>query len=124
MEQTSNNPYSGGAAASPASSAENALLRSVNQAGSSMHDSINKATQPVHSTVDRAASVAHSTVDKLASGASTVAGKVSEHAHLLKDVPLQAVDYSKAYIKEHPLQAVGGALLLGYFFARLTASRY
>lgn len=126
MEKTTS-PYTGSAASSAPgtiTSAENAVLRSVNQAGSSLHDSIDKATQPAHSTVDRAASVAHSTVDKLASGASTVAGKVSEHAHLLTDVPLQAVDYSKAYIKDHPLQAVGGALLLGYVFGRLTASRY
>ena len=126
MEKTTS-PYAGSAASSAAgtaASAENAVLRSVNQAGSSLHDSIDKATQPVHSTVDRAASVAHSTVDKLASGASTVAGKVSEHAHLLTDVPLQAVDYSKAYIKDHPLQAVGGALLIGYIFGRMSANRY
>ncbi len=127
MEKTTTSPYTGSAASSAPgaiSSAENAVLRSVSQAGSSLHDSIDKVTQPAHSTVDRAASVAHSTVDKLASGANTVAGKVSEHAHLLTDVPLQAVDYSKAYIKDHPLQAVGGALLLGYLFGRLTASRY
>ena len=124
MEKTNGNLYTGGVAASAPGPADSALLRNVNQAGSSLHDSIDKATQPVHSTVDRAASVAHSTVDKLASGASTVAGKVSEHAHLLTDVPLQAVDYSKAYIKDHPLQAVGGALLLGYLFGRMASSRY
>ena len=123
MENSTSNLYPGAGTASSAS-ADSALLRSVNQAGNTLHDSIDKATQPVHTTVDRAASVAHSTVDKLASGATTVAGKVSEHAHLLKDVPLQAVDYSKAYIKDHPLQAVGGALLLGYVFGRLTANRY
>ena len=123
MENSNSNLYTG-AGTTPSASADSALLRSVNQAGNTLHNTIDKTAQPVHSTVDRAASVAHSTVDKLASGATTVAGKVSEHAHLLKDVPLQAVDYSKAYIKDHPLQAVGGALLLGYVFARLTASRY
>lgn len=127
MEKNTTSAYTGSASSSAPGaidSAENALLRSVNQAGNSLHDSIDKATQPAHSTVDRAASMAHSTVDKLASGANSVAGKVSEHAHLLTDVPLQAVDYSKAYIKDHPLQAVGGALLLGYIFGRLTARRY
>ena len=127
MEKTTNNPYSGSAASTATgaiASAENSLLRSVNQAGSSLHDSIDKATQPVHGTVDRAANLAHSTVDKLASGANSVAGKVSEHSHLLTEMPMQAVDYSKAYIKDHPLQAVGGALLLGFIFGRLTASRY
>ena len=124
MEQSKGNLYTGGVIASASGSDESALLRGVNQAGSSLHDSIDKATQPLHTTVDRAAGVVHSTVDKLANGASAVAGKVSEHAHLLKDVPLQAVDYSKAYIKDHPMQAVGGALLIGYIFGRLTSNRY
>jgi ElaB/YqjD/DUF883 family membrane-anchored ribosome-binding protein len=73
--------------------------------------------------VDRAATAAHSTVDKLANGASSVAGKVSDQAHRLTDAPLQAVDYSKAYIKDHPLQAVGTALLVGLVVGRLSASR-
>lgn len=106
------------------SSGENALLRGVSQAGSSLHNTIDKVAEPARSTVDRAATVAHNTVDKLASGASSVAGKVSEQAHRFTDAPLQAVDYSKAYIKDHPLQAVGAALLLGLIFGRLTASRY
>lgn len=110
--------------ANVASSADNAVQRSVNQAGSSLHDTIDKVADPARSTVDRAATAAHNTVDKLASSASSVAGKVSDQAQRFTDVPLQAVDYSKAYIKDHPLQAVGAALLAGWVFGRLTASRY
>ncbi|WP_372827931.1 YqjD family protein [Polaromonas sp.] len=106
------------------SAAENTIQRGVSQAGSSLHETIDKVTQPAHGTVDRAATMAHNTVDKLASGANSVAGKVSEQAHRFTDVPLQAVDYSKAYIKDHPLQAVGAALVLGMLIGRLTASRY
>ncbi len=113
-----------GTGATMASSADNAVQRSVNQAGSSLHDTIDKVADPARSTVDRAATAAHNTVDKLASGAASVAGKVSDQAQRFTDVPLQAVDYSKAYIKEHPLQAVGAALLAGWVFGRLTASRY
>lgn len=109
---------------SAASSADNAVQRGVSQAGSSLHDTIDKVATPAHSTVDRAAAAAHNTVDKLASGASSVAGKVSDQAHRFTDAPLQAVDYSKAYIKDHPLQAVGAALLVGWMVGRLTASRY
>ncbi|MDP2819780.1 MAG: hypothetical protein Q8O29_16210 [Polaromonas sp.] len=105
-------------------SSESALLRGVSQAGSSLHNTIDKVAEPARSTVDRAATVAHNTVDKLASGASSVAGKVSDQAHRFTDAPLQAVDYSKAYIKDHPLQAVGVALLVGLIFGRLTASRH
>jgi ElaB/YqjD/DUF883 family membrane-anchored ribosome-binding protein len=106
------------------SSSDSVLLRGVSQAGSSLHNTIDKVAEPARSTVDRAATVAHNTVDKLASGASSVAGKVSEQAHRFTDAPLQAVDYSKAYIKDHPLQAVGAALLVGLIFGRLTASRH
>jgi ElaB/YqjD/DUF883 family membrane-anchored ribosome-binding protein len=109
---------------SAASSADNAVQRGVSQAGSSLHETIDKVAEPARSTVDRAATAAHNTVDKLASGASSVAGKVSDQAQRFTDVPLQAVDYSKAYIKDHPLQAVGAALLVGLIFGRLTASRY
>lgn len=110
--------------ASLASSADNAVQRGVSQAGSSLHDTIDKVAEPARSTVDRAASAAHNTVDKLASGASSVAGKVSDQAHRFSDVPLQAVDHSRAYIKDHPLQAVGAALLVGWMVGRLTASRH
>lgn len=110
--------------ASTTTSTDNAVQRGVNQAGSSLHDTIDKVADPARSTVDRAATAAHNTVDKLASGASSVAGKVSDQAHRFTDAPLQAVDYSKAYIKDHPLQAVGAALLVGLIFGRLTASRY
>ena len=118
---------SGAAASTPGngtSSADNAVQRGVNQAGSSLHSTIDKVADPARSTVDRATTAAHNTVDKLASGAASVAGKVSEQAQRLTDVPLQAVDYSKAYIKDHPLQAVGAALLAGWILGRLTASRY
>ncbi|HYW56589.1 MAG TPA: DUF883 C-terminal domain-containing protein [Polaromonas sp.] len=103
---------------------DSALTRGVDQAGSSLHSTIDKMAAPTKTTVDKVATAAHSTVDKLAGGVSSVAGKLSEHSHLLTDVPLQAVDYSKAYIKDHPLQAVGGALVIGWLLGRLTASRY
>lgn len=120
MEKPNGTAY----AASTSPSAESAVLRGVEQAGHTLHNTIDRVAEPARSTVDRAATVAHSTVDKLASSASSVAGKVSSQAHRLTDAPLQAVDYSRAYIKEHPLQAVGGALLVGLLVGRLTARRH
>ncbi len=123
MENSNSNQYSGSSPTSTASG-ESGLLRSVNQAGGTLHDTINKMAEPARGTLDRATAAAHTTVDKLASGASTVVGKISDNAHLLKDVPLQAVDYSKAYIKDHPMQAVGAALLVGLVVGRMSVSRY
>jgi ElaB/YqjD/DUF883 family membrane-anchored ribosome-binding protein len=107
-----------------ASSAENAVQRGVGQAGSALHDTIDKVADPARTTVDRAATAAHNTVDKIASGVSGVAAKVGDQAQRFTDAPLQARDHCQAYIKDHPLQAVGVALLVGMVFGRLTASRY
>lgn len=120
MEKSTARAYPG----SVTPSSESALIRGVDQAGSTLHHTIDKVAEPARNSVDRAASAAHSTVDKLASGASSVAGKVSDQAHRLSDAPLQAVDHSRAYIKDYPLQAVGVALLAGFVLGRLTASRY
>lgn len=105
-------------------SSESALMRGVDQAGSTLHSTIDKVAEPARHSVDRAASAAHSTVDRLASGANSVAGKFSDQAHRMSDAPLQAIDHSKVYIKDHPLQAVGFAVLAGFVLGRLTASRY
>ncbi len=124
MDKPNGSQFATASSSSFANPTDSALLRGVDHAGSSLHDTIDKMAAPTKGTVDKVASAAHSTVDKLAGGASTVASKLAEHSHLLTDVPLQAVDYSKAYIKDHPLQAVGGALVIGWLLGRLTATRY
>lgn len=123
MEKSNVTAYPGSSNAS-ATATENSVLRGVDQAGNALHSTIDKVADPARNGVDRAATAAHHTVDKLASGATSVAGKFSDQAHRLTEAPLQAVDYSKAYIKDHPLQAVGAALLVGLVVGRLTASRY
>jgi ElaB/YqjD/DUF883 family membrane-anchored ribosome-binding protein len=120
MEKTTTSAYPG----SVSPSNESAMMRGVDQAGSTLHSTIDKVAEPVRSTVERAASAAHNTVDKLASGANSVAGKFSDQANRLTDAPLQAVDHAKAYIKDKPLQAVGFAVLAGFVLGRLTARRY
>lgn len=127
MEKTTTSNQFAGVSSSPSSaslSGDSATLRSVNQAGNSLHDTIDRVAEPARSGVDRAATAAHSTLDKLASGANTMAGKMSEQAHRLNEAQMQAMDYSKAYIKDHPLQAVGAALVAGLILGRLTAPRY
>ena len=110
---------------STSSSGTNPFPSSTNGvSGDGVTQRVNQAGTSLHGTVDRAASAAHSTVDKLASSATGMAGKVADQAQRLTDKPMQAVDYSKAYIKDHPMQAVGAALLVGLVIGRLTASRY
>ena len=104
-------------------SGESALLRGVDQAGTSLHHTIDKVAEPARNTVDRAASAAHQTVDKLTDGAGHMVGKVSDQAQRLTEAPRQAVDHAKAYIQDRPLQAVAVAALVGWVLGRLGGRR-
>lgn len=124
MEKSSSHPHPGASTSSAMPAGDSALLRGVSQAGSTLHETIDKVAEPARHSVDRAAVAAHDAVDKLASGASSVATRVTDQAQRLSDTPLRAVDNARALIQDHPLQAVGAALLVGLIVGRLTASRY
>jgi ElaB/YqjD/DUF883 family membrane-anchored ribosome-binding protein len=94
---------------------------SVESAGASLHSTIDKAARPLHSTVDRVSTAAHETVDKLASSASNVADRFSDQTRRVTEAPSRAVDFSKSWVQERPLEAVGAALALGFILGRLTS---
>jgi ElaB/YqjD/DUF883 family membrane-anchored ribosome-binding protein len=95
--------------------------RSADSASATMHSTIDKAAEPTRTAVDRVSSVAHETVDKLASNAATVADKLSEQTRRVSEGSAQAMDYSKNWIQDKPLEAVGIAMALGFFLGRMTA---
>jgi ElaB/YqjD/DUF883 family membrane-anchored ribosome-binding protein len=113
---TSSNPVGG-----MLSSAPSGLTGSVEAAGASLHGTIDKAARPLHSTVDRVSTAAHETVDKLASSASSVADRFSEQTRRVSEAPTRAVDFSKSWVQEQPLEAVGAALAVGFILGRLTS---
>lgn len=98
-----------------------ALKRGVESAGSALHSSIDKMVDPAIDTVARATSVAHDAVNLLSSGATQVADRVSEQAARVSEASGRAVDSSKSWIQDKPLEAVGMALALGFIIGRLTA---
>ena len=93
----------------------------VDSAGAALHSTIDKMAEPARSTVDRLSSAAHDTVDRLASNATQVADRVSEQTRRVTEAPSQALDYSKSWIQDKPLEAVGVALAVGFILGRLTA---
>ncbi len=93
----------------------------MDSAGASLHSSIDKAARPLHSTVDRVSTAAHETVDKLASSASHVADRFSDQTRRVTEAPSQALEFSKSWVQERPLEAVGAALAVGFILGRLTA---
>ena len=82
---------------------------------------IDHVADPARNTVDRVSSAAHETVDKLASEASHVADRFSDQARWVSEAPHRALDCSKSWVQERPLEAVGAALALGFIVGRLTA---
>ena len=98
-----------------------ALKRGVESAGSALHDSIDKMIDPALDTVGRVTDVAHEAVNRLSSGASHVAERVSVQASRVSEASGRAVDSSKSWIQDKPLEAVGMALALGFIIGRLTA---
>lgn len=98
-----------------------ALKRTVESAGSALHSSIDKMVDPTLDAVGRVGNVAHDAVNRLSSGATQVADRVSENATRAYEAPGRAVDFSKSWIQDKPLEAVGMALALGFIIGRLTA---
>lgn len=97
------------------------LAGTVESAGASLHTTIDNAARPLHSTVDRVSTAAHETVDKLANSASQVADRFSDQTRRVTEAPARAVDFSKSWVQERPLEAVGAALAVGFILGRLTS---
>ncbi len=98
-----------------------AVQRRVDSAGAALHSGIDKVADPARSAVDRLTSSAHETVDKITSTANNTADRVADQTRRFTDVPLQALDTSRSWVKERPLEAVAAALAFGFVFGRLTA---
>ena len=90
-------------------------------AGASLHTSIDKAARPLHSTVDRVSTAAHTTVDKLTSSASHVVDRFADQTRRITEAPSHALEFSKSWVQERPLEAVGAALAVGFILGRLTS---
>jgi ElaB/YqjD/DUF883 family membrane-anchored ribosome-binding protein len=64
---------------------------------------------------------AHQGVDKLAGTASGVADRFADQTRRISEAPAQALEVSKSWVQEKPLEAVGAALAIGFILGRLTA---
>ncbi|NML84955.1 hypothetical protein [Polaromonas sp.] len=102
-------------------SSDNAVQRGVDTAGAALHSTIDKVADPARSTVDRVSTAAHDTVNKLASDASHVADRFSDQARWMSEAPTRALESSRSWVQDRPLEAVGAALALGFILGRLTA---
>ena len=99
----------------------NVVQRGVESAGAALHSGIDKVAAPARQAVDSMSSAAHQTVNKLSSGASSTANRFSDQTRRVTEAPGRALDYSRSWVHERPLEAVGAALALGFILGRITA---
>ena len=97
------------------------VQRGVESAGAALHSTIDKVVDPARNTMDRVSTAAHETVNKLASDASQAADHFSDQARWVSQAPGRALEGSKSWVKDRPLEAVGAALALGFILGRLSA---
>ena len=97
------------------------IQRGVDSAGTAVHDSIDKVADPARNTVDRVSTAAHETVDKLTAGASNMADRLTNQTRRMVEGPNKALESSKTWVQEKPLEAVGAALAIGFILGRLTS---
>ena len=99
----------------------NAMSRGVDSAGNAMHSTIDKMADPARQALDQVSSAAHDTVEKIASGAANTVNRFSEQTRRLTEAPAKALESSKYWVQDRPLEAVGAALAIGFIIGRLTA---
>jgi ElaB/YqjD/DUF883 family membrane-anchored ribosome-binding protein len=101
--------------------AGSAVVRGLEGASSALHAGIDKVVEPARRAVDSASSTAHKTVDKIASSATHTADRFSEQTRRVTEAPEKALEFTKSWVQDKPLEAVGAALALGFIIGRLTS---
>jgi ElaB/YqjD/DUF883 family membrane-anchored ribosome-binding protein len=84
-------------------------------------DSAAQMTDKAHAGIDRMSATAHNTVDRMTSAAVSAAERFSDGklAHTAQEWKATTC----AYVREHPMTAVGIAVAAGYLLSRLTSFR-
>ncbi|MFZ4289325.1 glycine zipper domain-containing protein [Variovorax sp. HJSM1_2] len=85
----------------------------VHQIGTSLHNTIDRVADPTRAAIDRVSSNAHESVDRWSQRAETATETLYNQRQRLSQAPRQALAQAKEFVSDHPLQAVGGALVLG-----------
>jgi ElaB/YqjD/DUF883 family membrane-anchored ribosome-binding protein len=91
--------------------------------GTGARDTAAHMSDKAHAGVDRLSASAHQTIDKVASAATSAADRFgvteSRFAHNAQEFK----ESTCAYVRAHPMTAVGIAVAAGYLLSRLTSFR-
>jgi len=96
------------------------VKKNVTAAGDALHKGIDKVSEPALNTVERLSTAAHETVDKIAATASHAADRFSDQTRFVSEAPHKALECSRSWVQDKPLEAIGAALAIGFILGRLT----
>jgi ElaB/YqjD/DUF883 family membrane-anchored ribosome-binding protein len=89
--------------------------------GTNARETAANVSGKAHAGIDKLTATAHQTVDRVATAATSAAERLnmseSKFAHSAHDFK----ESTCAYVREHPMAAVGIAVAAGYLFSRLTS---
>jgi ElaB/YqjD/DUF883 family membrane-anchored ribosome-binding protein len=85
-----------------------------------MQQTVTPSSTSAQAGIDRLRNSAHETVERAASVASSAADRVSARSEEWLAAKNEWMDATRAYVREHPVAALGIALAAGYLFSRMT----
>ena len=98
-------------------------LGGANPASAGVPNTTHKVAYAAGPAVDRMASGAHAAVDKTADMAARAAETLDAKGEQLNDLQVRWLESSRAYIRDHPVKALGIAIVGGFLLSRLLSSR-
>jgi ElaB/YqjD/DUF883 family membrane-anchored ribosome-binding protein len=84
---------------------------------------INTLVDAADPMVDRLASGAREAVDKMADVAAQAGKTLDEKGEQLRELQVEWLDKSRAYVRDNPVKALGIAVVGGFLLSRLLSSR-
>lgn len=91
--------------------------------GSRGSDLLHRVVNTAHQTIDRLADKAAPHVSKLEGGVGGAGDMLSQRADQVRDMSDEWMESCRTSVREHPLAAVGIALVAGMLLARLASHR-
>lgn len=88
-----------------------------------MDNKMDQAADQAHERIDMASNAARPVVDKLAGRAHNVVDKLESKGEEWMKAEEEMMGEVQAYVRAHPLQAVGIAIAGGFLLSRILGSR-
>lgn len=87
----------------------------------STHGTTDKPAQQASAALDRLGDTAQHTYERVSDAASKAASRIADRGSELLESP--TVQNARAYVREHPMAAIGIAIAAGLLISRLTSRR-